>query len=138
MKESQADGPMADLDLALFQVGGVHYGVEAGQVAGTEVFQGPETPRVRWFHEIMGYPDSRVRYRDPVVLTLQGAAGRIVVDRLEHLARVPLCDLRPFPPLAAPAARIRGLWAVVQRREHMVLLVDFELLSPNGFPLQGS
>ncbi|MGA2079661.1 MAG: hypothetical protein ABSH53_03475 [Holophaga sp.] len=138
MKESQADGPMADLELALFQVGGVRYGVEAGQVAGTEVFQGPGAVGVRWFHEIMGYPDGRVHYRDPVVLTLHGAVGRIVVDGLEHLACVPLCDLRPFPPLAAPAARARGLWAVAKRGEHLVLLVDFDLLNATDVALKGS
>lgn len=134
MTDSQGGSIRPDLDLALFQVGGVRYGVEAGQVAASAVLLEPGAEGLRWFHEIMGYGDGPVPYRDPVVLTLHGEAAGIVVDGLEHLASVPLSDLSPFPPLAAPAARARGLWAVVKRHGHLVLLVDFELLAASASP----
>jgi hypothetical protein len=130
---AEPDGESAaGLDLALFQVGGVRFGVEAGQLASTAVLQGPAAVGLRWFHEILGYGEGAVRYRNPVVLNLRSARPGVIVDGLGELVRVPLAELRPFPPLAEAAARARGLWAVARRRDHLVLLVDFQLLAGGG------
>ncbi len=122
----------AGLDLALFQVGGVRFGVEAGQLASTATLQGPATGGLRWFHELLGYGEGAVRYRQPVVLNLHQAFPGVIVDGLGDLARISLGELRPFPPLAEAAARTRGLWAVARRNDHLVLLVDFHLLAGAG------
>jgi chemotaxis signal transduction protein len=118
-----------DLELVLFRVGGLRYGVDARQVACIE--DNPLSARdgLRWFHEILGLPGGAVTYLNPVVLTLHGWSTGIIVDGLEDIVRIPLSDLSPFPSLTESAARAKGLWAVAKRDEQLILLLDFDLLS---------
>lgn len=116
-----------DVDLVLFQVGGVRFGAQAAEVLSAVPLGTPGTENVLWFHDALGMPEV-VPYRDPVALELRGATHRIVVDGLENLVRRPLSDFRPLPTLIEAKVMAKGVWAALPDDSRMVLLVDLHRL----------
>ena len=119
------------LDLLLFTVGGVHFGVEAGQVAGMAIYDGVPADDLFWFHEELEYGDSAAPYSSPTVATIRTESVqsyRVIIDSMEDIAEFNQNDIRLFPALLEPFTMRRGLWGILPRQGVLVLLVDFHLL----------
>lgn len=127
MSQRRAEPSQEDVDLVLFQVGGVRFGAQAGEVLSALPVGADETENLLWFHESVGLPLS-VAYRDPVALELRHTTPRLVVDGLENLVRRPLSDFRPLPALIESKAMEKGFWAALPEESGMVLLVDLHRL----------
>lgn len=119
------------LNLLLFSVGGVSFGVDAEQVEGTFSWQGDEEGNVVWFHRELGYAGEEIAYRAPSVLKIRTGGTRdyrVIIDMMEDVARIVTSDIHPFPPLVEPFALRRGMWGIVVKGDRMILLVDFKRL----------
>lgn len=119
------------LDLLLFSVGGVHFGVDAGQVAGIEAYDCSQADGLLWFHKELDYGDGAVTYFSPTVITIRtddGTPYQVIIDRMEEIAEYDQNDIRLLPELIEPLAIRNGLWGVMIRNGRMVLLIDFLLL----------
>lgn len=119
------------LDLLLFSVSGVHFGVDAGQVAGIAVYDGEQADDLSWFHEKMGFGTKTVRYHSPTIVTIRTRAEvpcRVIIDSMEEIAEFSQKDISLFPTLLEPFALQKGMWGILPRHGHMVLLVDFQRL----------
>jgi hypothetical protein len=121
-------GEILRLDLLLFSVCGVHFGVDAGQVTGIAAYDGEQAEDLFWFHEEMGYGDKMVRYHSPTTLTIRTGVGlpyRVIIDSMEDIAEFSQHDISLFPALMEPFALQKGMWGILARRGTMVLLLDF-------------
>jgi len=120
------------LDLLLFSVCGVHFGVDAGQVTGIAAYDGEQADDLFWFHELLEYGDASCTYFSPTVITIRTGgvlSCRMIIDRMEDIADFSQEDIRLFPLLLEPFALRNGLWGILTRGGRMVLLVDFKRLS---------
>lgn len=120
----------AGLNLFLFSVGGVHFAVDAEQAVGMVPYGGEEAPDLFWAHEELGF-GCPVSYQSPMVVTVRTPDGqpyRIVIDAMEDIAEFDRNDIRLFPVLLESAVLRNGMWGVLVRDDHMVLLVDFQRL----------
>jgi len=128
------------LDLLLFSVGGVHFGVDAEQVEGTFSFTGESDDLFR-FHREMAYGDDAVTYAEPVVIGIKTGDSqeyRVIIDMMEDVAGIVADDIHPFPPLVEPFALRKGMWGIVVKGDRMILLVDFLRLLKERKAVQGS
>ncbi len=116
-----------DVDLVLFQVGGVRFGAQAAEVLSALPVEAAGTADLLWLHDSLGLRKD-IAYRDPVALELRGETTRVVVDGLENLVRRPLSTFRPLPALIQTKALENGFWAALPDESGMVLLVDFHRL----------
>jgi len=119
------------LNLLLFSVGGVSFGVDAEQVEGTLAWQGEGSDGQVWFHRELDYPDDTVTYRLPSVIkvrTTDGRDYRVIIDMMEDVAGIVSGDIHPFPSLVEPFALRKGMWGIVVKGDRMILLVDFKRL----------
>ena len=115
------------LDLLLFSVGGVHFGIDAGQVTGIAAYDGDQAEELFWFHEKMGYGDRKVVYDSPTVVMIRSGKGspyRMVIDSMEDIAEFCQDDISLFPALLEPFSLRMGMWGILQRHGEMVLLLD--------------
>jgi hypothetical protein len=120
------------IQLLLFRLGTVQFGVLADQVAGLrehgEAGTGTEAGAepCSWFHARLGFPEAP-RYRAPTA-ALVPRTGRppkwVVLDAIDDLLEVELDAVRPFPALAEPHAIRRGMWGILPCRGRLVLLAD--------------
>lgn len=120
----------ASLNLFLFSVGGVHFAVDAEQAVGMVSYAGEEAPDLFWAHEELGF-GSPVSYQSPMVVTVRTPDGRpyrVIIDAMEDIAEFDRNEIKLFPELVEFAALRNGMWGVLVRDEHMVLLVDFQRL----------
>ena len=120
-------GPCS-LNLLLFSVGGVHFGVDADQVEGTFSCQGEDPDGLHWFHKELDYGDDTVVYGAPTILGIRTGDShsyRVVIDMMEDVTGIVADDIHPFPPFVEPFALRKGIWGIVMRDDRMVLLVDF-------------
>lgn len=130
---NDAGGPqgISGLNLLLFSVGGIRFGIDADQVEGTAAYGGEEAEDLFWFHEELDYRDDTVVYLVPTVVAIRSEGSRpyrVIIDTMEDVAEIGSMDIRPFPPLMEPFALRNGIWGVALRDGHMVLLVDFKRL----------
>ena len=119
------------ISLLLFSVGGVHFGIESGQVAGMAAYDGEQAEDLFWFHEEMGYGDKTASYHSPTILTIRSEAGlpyRIIIDSMEDITEFSQNDIALFPALIEALVLRRGMWGVLSRNGCMVLLLDFQRL----------
>lgn len=126
--------PGAYLNLFLFSVGGVHFAVDAEQAVGMVPYAGEEAADLFWAHEELGFGATPVSYRSPTIVTIRTAglhSYRVIIDAMEDIAEFDRNDIRLFPELLEAAALRNGLWAILPRDGHMVLLVDFQRLIKN-------
>ena len=131
------DGP-AGLELLLFRVGGVCFGIDAGQVEKMDSC-GAEAPAgALWFHDLLDFGTLPVAYREPTLLSIKapGETVGVIVDAVQEIAEFPFDAIRPFPPLVEPFALAKGMWGVLQRGEEIVPLLDFQRLRPRIAALQ--
>lgn len=123
-------GPFS-LNLLLFSVAGVTFGVDAEQVEDIFPCRGEVSEDLCWFQRELGHGDAPPLYEAPVVLAVRGrdeTDSWVLIDRLEDVTGIAAGDIRPFPPLVEPFALRKGLWGIVVKGDRMVLLVDFQRL----------
>ncbi|MDA8412535.1 MAG: hypothetical protein M0023_01990 [Desulfobacteraceae bacterium] len=129
-----SDLESARLNLLLFSVGGLHFGVEAEQIVEVADYDGEQSDDLLWFHEELEYDAPVNGYTSPAVISTRTADGqpyRIIIDVMEDVVEFSLNDLHLFPALVEPFVMRRGLWGILLRNGIMVLLVDFQLLRRN-------
>ncbi len=127
---------MSDMDtrtlhLLLFSVGGICFGVDAGQVAEMTAYNGESDVDLFWFHEEMGYADKAVRYQSPIIATIKAGMGsqyRVVIDSMEDIAEFSQSDISPFPSMLEQFVLRRGCWGILLRQKQMIVLLDFRRL----------
>lgn len=127
-----------ELELLLFTVGGVSFGVVAEQVEGILSWQGEGADGIAWFHRELGYAGDTIAYRAPSVLKVRTEDAQdylVVIDMLQDVTRVVVGDIHPFPSLVEPFALHKGMWGVVVRDGRMILLVDFQRLRREQRPV---
>lgn len=125
------------LDLFLFSACGVHFGVDAGQVAGVTLYDGESADDLFWFHEELEFGDGAAAYLSPTIVTFrtEGVQSyRVIIDSMEDIAEFSQNDIRLFPALLEPFAIRKGLWGILPRNGNMVLLVDFHCLLKERHP----
>jgi chemotaxis signal transduction protein len=131
MNPSQDMGEANGLNLLLFSAGGVRFGVDAAQIAGTAAVTGDDAEKPAWLHELLEFGDRQVVYREPVILEVgTDGAGRwrVVVDAMEDIITVAVHEILPLPPPVELHVLGKGLWGVLPRGGMMILLMDFRLL----------
>ena len=119
------------LNLLLFSVCGVHFGVDADQVAGIAAYNGEESDDLFWFHEELNYGAAGGPYFSPTVITIRiidGQSYRVIIDSMEDITGFSQNEISLFPALLEPFAAQRGLWGILPRNGSMVFLLDFQRL----------
>lgn len=112
------------LNLLLFSVGGVYFGVDADQVGAVTAYQGGMQENTLWFHDVMGYGNQTVEYKCPVVITIKTAPYQMIIDSMEDIAEFSVNEFRLLPRLVESFALKRGIWGVLLRHKRMTLLLD--------------
>ena len=131
MSDAENTHDSLELDLLLFSVGGVSFGVDAEQVEGILSWQGGGADGPAWFHRELGYAGDTITYRAPSVLKIKTEDARnylVIIDMLQDVTRVVAGDIHPFPSLVEPFALYKGMWGIVVKDDRMILLVDFQRL----------
>ena len=119
------------LNLLLFSVGGVCFGIEAEQVEEMAASSAEEGNDLLWFHDVLNYGSDSITYSSPTILTIRtggSSAYRVIIDSMENIAEFSQNDIRPFPALLEPFALRMGMWGILLLNTRMVLLVDFQRL----------
>jgi chemotaxis signal transduction protein len=127
VQEAQKKGPNS-LNLLLFSVGGVNFGIDADQIAAITAYDGEFAGDLFWFHEELEFGKTSLVYRSPTIVTVRIGAlqtYRVIIDSMEEIAEFSLNDIRPFPPLVEGFALRRGMWGILVRNGRVVLLLDF-------------
>jgi chemotaxis signal transduction protein len=116
------------LNLLLFSVGEVFFGIDADQVSEITAYNGDKSDDLFWFHEEMGYGDKTIRYYSPTVVTIKTEEGlpyRVIIDSLENISEFSPDDIRLFPALLEPFVLRSGIWGILSRNGNTILLLDF-------------
>ncbi len=116
------------LDLLLFSACGVHFGIDAAQVAGIANYDGEQSDDLFWFHDELGFGAGNSVYFSPTVVTIRTddiRPYRVIIDTMEDIAEFSQNDISLFPALLEPFTIRRGVWGILPRNGRMVLLVDF-------------
>ncbi|MDD2851120.1 MAG: hypothetical protein PHY09_04365 [Desulfuromonadaceae bacterium] len=124
-----SDQESTRLNLLLFSVGGIHFGVDADQVVEVAGYDGHQADDLFWFHEELAYAAVVEPYLSPMVFSIRtddARSYRVIIDMMEDVAAFSLDDLQLFPSLLEPFVARGGLWGLLLRNGKMVLLVDFQ------------
>jgi hypothetical protein len=118
------------LNLVLFSVGGVFFGMDGDQVAGVSDYGTAVEADLLWFHEAIGYGKRSVEYRAPTIATIRTGQGprRVIIDSMENIAEFRTDEIDLLPALLEPFALRRGIWGILPRGDNLVLLVDMDRL----------
>jgi hypothetical protein len=119
------------LNLLLFSVCGVHFGVDAGQVTGTALYDGEQADDLFWFHEELEYEAEAAAYVSPTVVTISTgyeSSYRVIIDGMDDVVELSQNDIQLFPELLEPFTLRKGLWGILSRNKIMVLLLDCQRL----------
>lgn len=126
-----SDNVEINVNLLLFSVGGVHFGVDAEQVTEIAAYGGEPFDDLHWFHTELEYDGVPPTYHSPTIVTVRtknDQSYRVIIDSMEDITEFNQNDINLFPPLLEPFAIRRGLWGVLHGNGHLVLLIDFQLL----------
>jgi len=124
------------LNLLLFSVRGVHFGIDAEQALETAAYDGEGADDLLWFHEELEFAMTSAVYAAPTIITVGTRGGRqyrVIIDAMEDIAEYSWQDIRPFPAIMEPFTMRNGIWGILPRNGRMTLLVDFIRLF-NGKP----
>ena len=120
------------LNLLLFSVGGVCFGIEADQVEEMAAYCAEEENNLFRLHEVLDYGTDSITYSSPTILTIRTGGSRnfrLIIDSMENIAEFSQNDIRPFPALLEPFALRKGMWGILLLDGKMVLLLDFQRLA---------
>lgn len=122
--------PFEPLNLLLFSVGDILFGIDADQVVRISAYQNETDDDLFWFHQEMGYGKKTVEYRSSTVITTRTKAGhyRVIIDSMEDIAEFNSDEISPLPTLLEQFALRRGIWGVLPRNGRMILLLDIDRL----------
>jgi|GEM_PF-862979 len=118
------------LNLLLFSVGKVLFGVDADQVARISAYKNEMDEDLFWFHEVIGYGEKTVEYHTPTIITIRTTDGprHVIIDSMDEIAEFSPNEIGLLPALLEPFALQRGIWGVLPRDGSIILLVDFNRL----------
>jgi chemotaxis signal transduction protein len=125
------------LNLLLFSVGGISFGIDADQVAEIAAYEGETSEDLFWFHEEVDYGGRTVGYCSPTVVTIRSGNDftyRVIIDCMEDIAEFSHSDIALFPALLEPFSLKKGMWGILSRQGKMTLLLDFERLLKEKAP----
>lgn len=129
---SQSEIKIPDtLNLLVFSVGGVSFGIDADQVATISAYKSEGTANLVWFHKELDYGDKAVSYYSPTVVTIRSEAAlpyQVVIDSMEDIIEYNQNEIHCFPKMLEQFALRKGIWGILLKNEKMVLLLDFMLL----------
>ena len=120
------------LNLLLFTVGGVCFGIEANQVEEMAAYRAEEENDLFRLHELLNYGYDSITYSSPTILTIRTGGFRnfrIIIDSMEDIAEFSQNDIQPFPALLEPFTLRKGMWGILLLDGKMVLLLDFQRLA---------
>lgn len=119
----------ADLNVLLFSLNGVFFGVDVEQIESMSAYNGQEAGDCYWFHRILGIDRGEMPCGTPPVLTIRtGDSERrcVLIDALEDILSIRTEEIHPMPKIIAPFIMAKGLWGVLLRNgKPSILLVDF-------------
>lgn len=124
-------GAPSYLNLLLFSVAGVSFGIDTEQMLETASYRGEQADDLCWFHELLRFGAPAAVYQAPVVITVgarQGRRHRVIIDGMEEIAEFAVGDMRPLPPLYEPFCLANGIWGVLPHKEGLTLLLDLMAL----------
>lgn len=132
MSNSAPETAALHLNLLLFSVGGLCFGVDVEQIETMARYDGEVGADLHWFHKVLGFAEKEISYLLPTVLSIRTGSGesyRVIIDKMEDIAEYGCNAILPFPLLLEPYALRQGMWGVLPRAGQMVLLVDFQRMA---------
>ncbi|MDA8345071.1 MAG: chemotaxis protein CheW [Thermaerobacter sp.] len=132
-----------ELQFVLFEIEGVHYGVEVERVL--EIIARPEISRVpsaldcvegviNLRGNVLPVMDLRMRFRlggdaakatHIVIVQLQGALAGISVDGVSQVVRIPIASIEPAPP-AITGPQVRYIEGIAKLEGTLCVLIDLD------------
>lgn len=119
------------LNLLLFSIEDVHFGVDAEQVIEVETYEGEPNEDLFWFHRELGYSNDDIKYSAPAIITMKSGNGRqyrVIIDAMEDITVFSQNNIHPFPPLLEGFTLPRGMWGILNLKGRLILLVDLLLV----------
>ena len=116
------------LNLLLFSVDGVFYGVDSDQIAGVAAYKGDKDNDSFWFHKEIGHDNRSVSYHSPAVVSIKNGNQepyRVIIDQMEDITEFSHEDISLLPELLEPFFLPKGIWGVLLRNGTMTFLLDF-------------
>lgn len=132
MSSPGAQGDELLLNLLLFSVDGVSYGVDVEQIDAMTGYSADGAEDLFWFHRLPGFAAGTVRYQAPTVLDIKTdkpESLRVIIDHMEDIVECAWNSIVPLPALLEPYLFRCGIWGVVQRHGVPVLLMDFQRIA---------
>lgn len=131
MSEPSPSYEFSSLNLLLFSLGGVCFGVDSEQIEAIGAYHvtAGEVDAL-WAHNLLGFGDVTVTYSMPTVLTVTSDnatdSRRIIIDSMEDLCEYPCKAIIPFPAMLEQYLLKRGMWGLLQIQDKIVFLIDFK------------
>ena len=120
-----------NLNLLLFSLAGVCFGVDVAQIREMSTYDGKEAEDLFWFHQELGMEGKELIYDAPTVLVIRTGDARkyrVIIDTPADLVDIRIDEIWPFPRIMAPFVMQKGMWGVALRGERKILIVDFLFL----------
>lgn len=120
--------------LLVFQVDGIHLGVDTRQVASIRDPQsfGPEGSQVLKLHELIQFRNRSVTYRSPKILVIKNTTEpkTILVEAPDDIIFLNPSDIKPIPGLLKRLNHSNAIWGVYHKTAKTILIIDiFDLLA---------
>lgn len=123
------------LNLLLFSIGGVSFGIDAEQVEAIGEFNTDNVVDYTWSHELVNFGDNQPEYNSPTILFIKSplqSSCQIVIDCMEDVTEYSVNAICPFPSLIEPYLLSIGMWGMLQRGGKIVLLLDLMQMIANA------
>jgi chemotaxis signal transduction protein len=117
-----------ELEILVFALGGITFGVDTEQVGGVITAAQAEILGMK----LIPFPD-RVplggmpgHFRAPKALLIKDVTSyAVVIESPDDILSVRLDSIRPLPPLLAACNPCQAVWGVAVKGEGIILLIDF-------------
>lgn len=120
------------LNLLLFSLGGVFFGIDADQVESIDLHGDESAGDAMWVHHLLGFEQMDLVYLAPSILTIRTnceVPRRIIIDSMEDIRDYPWNAISPLPHLVEQHLLKRGVWGILHQSDRIVLLIDFQRLA---------
>lgn len=121
------------LDILMFRVMGVRFGIDTEQVAKITPWDRVEDPGGTAFHlcDKISFGKPASIHRSAVMLLPKSGVGKkaVIVDTLEKIHSLRIDAIRPFPKLMGKGKGARAYWGIALVDNAPVILIDFSKLA---------